>query len=277
MILHVLMDNRSCSSEFASEHGLALFIETGQENILFDTGASDAFIKNAHLMGVDLGSADLSVLSHGHYDHGGGLEAFFRVNDTAPVYVQTTAFDGYYKQGKEWKYIGLPETVKKNPRFLLKKGSYRLGRGLEVLSGIRPRRLNPQDNRLMYRQEATGMQPDDFSHEQNLILTEEGKHLLITGCAHQGIVNILEEYFVLKGAYPDVVLGGFHLLDDDGDKTLEGFVKEIGEFLKSTGSLFYTGHCTGEKAFGILKDILGDRIGSISSGTVLKLFDDSEE
>lgn len=274
MILYVLMDNRSLSEEYTFEHGLAVFIETGQANILFDTGASAAFLDNSRGIGVDLTKVDLAVLSHGHYDHGGGMEAFFKVNATAPVYVQTSAFDGYYKREEEWTYIGLPETLKGNPRFRSKKGSYRLGQGMEVLSGVRPRRLNPRDNRFMYRRDAGGFHPDDFSHEQNLILFQAGKSILITGCAHQGIVNILEEYYLIKGAYPDVVLGGFHLLDDEEDKTLSHFYQEVSEYLGSTGSKFYTGHCTGENAFGILKEVLGDKIGRISSGTVLKLFDD---
>lgn len=276
MIIRVLMDNAALSNELAKEHGLSLYIETATQRILFDTGASSAFARNAQKMGVDLAEADLAVLSHGHYDHGGGLEEFLRLNQTAPVYVQEGAFAGYFAQEEEkYHYIGLAQNLRDSSRFRRLTGNSSLTPDSWILSGIRPLRLNPPDNRTMYHEEAGGMMPDRFDHEQNLILKEEGKTLLVTGCAHKGIVNILEQFYMLKGAYPDAVLGGFHLPGDAMDHTLEGIVREIGSYLKDTGADFFTGHCTGNAAFSLLREILGSRLEGIAAGRVLRLFGDA--
>ena len=72
MIIKVLSENTAASDEFGCEHGLSLYVETGKHRLLFDTGASDLFAKNAARLGVELSAVDTAVLSHGHYDHGGG-------------------------------------------------------------------------------------------------------------------------------------------------------------------------------------------------------------
>ena len=81
MIVKVLSENTTSSEKFESEHGLSLYIETGTHKVLFDTGSSDLFAKNAEKMGVDIASVDLAVISHGHYDHGGGLKTFLGINN----------------------------------------------------------------------------------------------------------------------------------------------------------------------------------------------------
>ena len=96
MILKVLTENTAVSDEFLYEHGLSFYIETEKHRILFDMGQSDAFIKNAETMGVDLSLVDIAVLSHGHYDHGGGLDAFLDENSCGKVYINKNAFKDYY-------------------------------------------------------------------------------------------------------------------------------------------------------------------------------------
>ena len=96
MNLTVLLENTACRDELVAEHGLSLYIEAGGKRILFDTGASPAFADNAEKLGIDLSQVDLCILSHGHYDHGGGIRRFLEINDHAPVYVSRHAFGDYY-------------------------------------------------------------------------------------------------------------------------------------------------------------------------------------
>ena len=108
----VLAENTPYNSNFACEHGLSLYIETEKHKILFDSGQTSIFSSNADLLGVDLSKVDVAVLSHGHYDHGGGLERFLEINKTAPIYINRNAFGKFYN-GTE-KYIGLAETLRSN-------------------------------------------------------------------------------------------------------------------------------------------------------------------
>ena len=102
MKVTTLMENTACAERYAAEHGLSLFIETKKINILFDSGSSEAFADNAEKLGVDLGTADIAILSHGHYDHSGGLLRFLKRNEKAPVYVQKDAFEEHFNiEGKD--------------------------------------------------------------------------------------------------------------------------------------------------------------------------------
>ena len=105
MKIVTLLENTASCPGVAPQHGLSLYIETEEWKILFDMGQDDTFAVNAEQLGIDLSKVNLAVLSHGHYDHGGGLAAFLRMNKTAPVYIHTDAF-GHYYNGIE-KYIGL--------------------------------------------------------------------------------------------------------------------------------------------------------------------------
>ena len=109
MKLITLMENTTTRDDLVCEHGLSLYIEAGDLRILFGAGQSAAFADNAEKLGVDLSAVDLCILSHGHYDHGGGIARFLEVNDHAPVYVSRHAFGDFYNA--EGKYIGLDSAL----------------------------------------------------------------------------------------------------------------------------------------------------------------------
>lgn len=96
MKITCLTENTSICDEIGYEHGLSLYIETEEHNILFDMGQSDLFFQNAEKLGVDIAAVDIAILSHGHYDHGGGLAKFLEVNSLAPIYISRYAFEPYY-------------------------------------------------------------------------------------------------------------------------------------------------------------------------------------
>ena len=107
-----LVENTVCDNGCGAEHGLSYYIETKKHKILMDTGASDLFLKNAKKLGIDLTKVDILVLSHGHFDHGGGILSFAEINSTAKIYVQESAFGGFYKEEQEgYRYIGLDPAI----------------------------------------------------------------------------------------------------------------------------------------------------------------------
>ncbi len=274
MIIKTLVENTSISDDLGGEHGLSLYIETKRHKLLFDTGASPLFGENARKMQVDLAEVDLAAISHGHYDHGGGLGTFLNLNPKAKVYLHKRAFDKRYvhlTNGKN-KYIGLDAGLLPNDRFIFVGDSLVIDEELELLQGVKAEKLNPSGNRVLMVEAGSELVPDDFVHEQNLFIQEDGNTLLIVGCGHKGIVNILEHFRLAKGYWPDLVIGGFHLsnpgsgIDED-----PAVVAEIGDYLKQTQKKFYTGHCTGINSFNHLKSILGDQLEYLATGTQIVL------
>ena len=125
-----LLENTAARDDMRIEHGLSLLIETGTHRILFDMGQSDAFLQNAEILGESLETVDLAILSHGHYDHGGGLSSFLTINDHAPVYISRHAF-GSYRNGTQ-KYIGLDPSLATHPRLVFTDGIQPIGEKLTL-------------------------------------------------------------------------------------------------------------------------------------------------
>jgi 7,8-dihydropterin-6-yl-methyl-4-(beta-D-ribofuranosyl)aminobenzene 5'-phosphate synthase len=197
---------------------------------------------------------DFAVLSHGHYDHGGGLGKFVTWNKTAPVYISSYAFEPHYSQNG---YIGLEPSLQDSSRMVF------VSENTVVAPGITLHRLDsaPTDTAGLEMEEAGVRKSDDFRHEQYLMLEEAGKRILISGCSHKGILNIMEAF------RPDVLVGGFHFMKI----TDEAWLKTAAETLLSYNTVYYTGHCTGQKQYDYLKTVMGDRLHYIATGTILEL------
>jgi len=259
MKLFALMENTVCREDLTAEHGLSLYIETGNQKILFDAGQSDAFADNAQKMQVDLTGVDFAVLSHGHYDHGGGLAKFLAINPTAPVYVSREAFGEYYN-GSE-KYIGLDASLQKNPRIRFAGSRTPLGDGITLWG---PEETTPFPIRpfgLTVKHSST-FAPETFRHEQYLLIEEQGKRILISGCSHRGILNIMHRF------QPDVCVGGFHFMKLSPDSEE---LRRAAELLADYPTTYFTGHCTGQAQYDAMKQILGDRLHALSSGAVFEI------
>lgn len=251
MKLITLIENTTCSPTLACEHGLSLYLETGAHKILFDMGQSSAFAENAEKLGIDLSLVDFAVLSHGHYDHGGGLETFLHRNRTAPVYLSCHAFEPHFNaSGKD---IGL-KTPASSERLIFIQGVTELASGLTLYTVPFP----PTDTAGMTFRDG---QPEDFRHEQYLLIEESGKRILISGCSHKGIVAIAEHF------RPDVLIGGFHFMKTED----ENLLADAANRLLALNCTYYTGHCTGQKQYDFLKSRMGDRLHSIPTGSVITL------
>ena len=132
MKITALAENISLDENIGAEHGLSLYIETDSHKILFDMGQTALFAENAEKLGVDLTKVDLAVLSHGHYDHGGGLERFLEINKTAPVYISRFAFGEHYN-GTE-KYIGLDKSLRSSDRLVFVGDEIKIDKSLGIFS-----------------------------------------------------------------------------------------------------------------------------------------------
>ena len=258
MKITVLMENTSASGEYLCEHGLSLFIETENQKILFDMGQTDGFYENAVKMGIDLTKVDFAVLSHGHYDHGGGLHKFLEVNKTAPVYINRFAFEPHYN-GAE-KYIGLDAELKDNPQLVFTDEEYEIADNITLFSCNSKEKNYDLGSFGLSVIENGVLVPDNFRHEQYLLIEENGKKILISGCSHKGIIDITNWF------NPDVLVGGFHF----SKLPLDELLKSYAEALDSFKTVYYTCHCTGDAQYNFMKKYMKN-LNYISAGDYINI------
>ena len=254
MKLVTLMENTTACGNLRCEHGLSLYLETGDHKILFDAGQSGAFAENAEKLGVDLEKVDFAVLSHGHYDHGGGLETFLEINKTAPVYVSGHAFEPHYSANG---YIGLDLQLQGREQLRSVVEETRIAEGITLYRLD----VDPADTAGLEMEEQGRRKPDDFRHEQYLLVEEAGKRILISGCSHKGILQIMEAF------RPDILVGGFHFMKITEEAKLAEAAKKLLEY----NTVYYTGHCTGQTQYAYLKSVMGDQLYYIAAGTIVEL------
>lgn len=268
-----LLENTSLSPEYKTKHGLSLYIETLGHKILFDMGPDETFLDNAERLGIDISAVDTAVISHGHSDHGGGLAAFFKANSSAKVYVHEAAFGKYYSKASDSPaYIGLDDTLKDSGRIVLAGPLLEIAEGMVLFSGVTGREYFSGANNTLFKETEGGLMPDDFAHEQNLIIIENGMSVLFAGCAHNGIVNIQRKAEEILGRPVDIVVAGFHLYNPATKKMIsEALVQEIACVLQKNNTRYHTCHCTGEDAYKMLKGILGEQISYLSTGGSLDI------
>lgn len=268
MKIITLVDNRTQSESLETEHGLSLYIETDDNlKILYDTGQSDLFIHNANKLGVDLSAIDRVVISHGHYDHIGGLLSFMKLNKTAKVYMNASIFNYEYfslKKGVKKMNGFSPDLMQHSERFVLLDRNTQID-NLWFITDITHKYDSPKGNTILYRQKDGVEELDDFSHELILVVDTAQSLCVFTGCAHNGVLNIVSTVqTVLPDKQIQCVYGGFHLIDTkdfvktESEKELKNIARELTITLPV--AQFYTGHCTGSSAFTILKDEMGEKL-----------------
>jgi len=264
------------------EHGLSLFIQTQNKNILFDMGQTNLFAKNASLLGINLQTVDFAILSHGHYDHGGlssplpatlkneyfGIEAFAHINQKAPIFINSNAFSQNYNANK--KYIGLNQELLQSKiaeRFIFVQDEKEITQNIKLFScNSYKKSVATNAFGLMQLQNGTFV-PDNFNHEHYLLIQENDKKILISGCSHKGILNIVEWF------KPDFLIGGFHFKSLDVENPCQKLeLKSYAKKLASYNTKYFTCHCTGTQQFEILKSIMKEKVEYISTGDVINIF-----
>lgn len=260
-----LMEDNLCGEGLIAEHGLSLYIETPRHKLLVDTGQSEKTWGNAAAKGVDITGVDTVFLSHGHYDHSGGLMKFASINPNAKIYMRRNAGGDYYsfKDGEE-KYIGIDKNILGLPKINLIDGNTVLDDELSVFTNVKPIRFWPKGNLRLHELKTGKFIQDSFSHEMYLVIKfGEKEYALISGCAHNGILNILDSFRGIYKTEPKLVVSGFHMIQSEYDEADISQIEKIGDELSRMNTIFYSGHCTGETAYGLLKNKLGDKLQAI--------------
>lgn len=253
MKVTVLMEN-SAPQGLISEHGLSFFLEYRGGHYLLDAGECGAVLFNAAKLGIDLSEVEKAALSHGHYDHADGFNAFFTVNHTAPVYARPRITEPETWGDKEYIGVNPGMLCRHSSRFCLEDGPRDLADGLHLV-------------------------PDHVKHEQSLVAETSAGLIIFNSCCHAGVVQILTQ---LKERFPGqpirAVLGGFHLMGKGGVSTLGPAPEKVHAIAATlrdelnVGAI-YTGHCTGVPAYAILEEELGDRLHPLTTGAVYEFED----
>ena len=274
MVITTLVENTSLLKEFKCKHGLSLHIKTNKHNILFDLGSNGLFIENAIKLNINISDVDILVISHGHKDHGGALKLFLQHNSKAKIYINKDAFNKYYTSvlGALKFYVGLDDRLQFNERIIFTEDIFQIDEDICLFSNVPKKYETSNLNDSLFIKIDGKYYKDDFTHEQSLLIRENDKFILIAGCAHKGIVNIIDKAEEIMDSNLSTVIGGFHLFNPVNKKSesLE-FISNIAKNLNNKNTIFYTCHCTGNKAFNILKENLKDKIMYLSTGQVIEL------
>lgn len=279
MKVQVLIDNISSFTEgerprkLFGEWGLSVYVEFEGKRYLLDTGASHLFAKNAGVMGVDLSKVDIGILSHAHYDHANGMAKFFALNETAPFYVRKGVAENCYHAHKLFgrltyhEYIGIHKGWLKRfaDRIRYAEGDMQIAPNVYLVPHKTAGLENIGERAHLSVKENGKFRYDSFDHEQSLVFDTPQGLFVMNSCSHAGADNIVKE---IEATFPGkkiyALLGGFHLFRYKDD-----VVRAFAERLRALDvQKIYTGHCTGDRAYAILHDVLGDRVQQMRCGMV---------
>ena len=270
MKITVLSDNIGCRT-LHGEWGLSFHIEFGGKKYLLDTGSSELFLTNAGKLGIDISEIECAVLSHAHYDHSLGMEAFFRVNSKAPFLISPNAGENCYAGlGCLSRYIGLPKGILSvyKDRVKMISGVSEIDKNVFIVPHSTDGLSKIGRRNHLYVRRGWRYFPDDFNHEQSLVFRTDSGLVIFNSCSHSGADVVMKEVErALPGEKVKAYLGGLHLFRMSGSE-----VEEIAVKIRKIGiSRVITGHCTGEKAYAVLKSQLGEAIEQFHCGMVIEL------
>lgn len=270
-----LIENRQDKEEvLINEHGLALYIECDNKKILFDTGASGNFIKNAEALNKDIKNLDYVVISHGHYDHSGGFKEFLKVsNKLFKLIVGDGFFNKKYKKLEEgYKFNGNSfseeDIYKENIDInIIKDDTYKLAENIFIFRNFqRATKYEKLNEKFLLKNDNNYVQ-DEFLDEIALGITHDKGLIVVLGCSHVGIVNILDTITKRTNMRIYAVIGGSHLIEADEER----LDKTIEYFKDNNISLLRLSHCTGDKAIDRLTATFEKEFSYNNTGNIIEI------
>lgn len=275
-ITTLIENNPDKNNILCSEHGLSLYIEINEKKILFDTGQSGDFIKNAEKLKIDLNDLNYVVLSHGHYDHSGGFKKLVQnASKSFKLIVGNGFFNEKYKliEREQYKFNGNSfdeEFISQNNISLkcINQDIFNITKDVIIFSNFERKNNFEILNKKFYIKENGEYILDDFSDEIVLGVKHEKGLVVILGCSHVGIVNILES-ITQRACMPIyAIVGGSHLIEAD-----ELRLNNTVNYLKEKNiSIFRLSHCTGDSAVGKLEDKFGNKFVYNNTGNVIEFY-----
>jgi len=247
-----LVEDTGIGAGLSCEHGLSFWIEYGNRTVLFDTGQAGLLFKNAKKLGVDLDKTEAVILSHGHYDHTGGLADVLDAAPNALVYMHPAALGPKFsRKGTQARAIGIPDSVKQAIRFHAEKNRVVWTRApVEIMPGLFvtgpiPRNTDFEGVGGAFYIDSNCQKADTLPDDHAAFFDTPRGLIVILGCSHAGVVNTLDYIMKLSGnKHIDSVVGGMHLLNASEDR-IERTVKFLHECnVQNIGPC----HCTGENA-----------------------------
>ncbi len=277
--IQAIVDNysRPAEDKLATEAGLSYWIEYGEENFLFDTGDGEAIQKNMPILKRNRESIDSIILSHGHYDHTGGLGWVLCGNKEAEIFAKTTVANTLWSERiTGFALAGMNEQValEAADRFHYFEEVLEIAPDFFLIPKASDRYPRPESSKFLWEGNEGELQPDSFDHECFIVVRREAGLIVITGCSHQGVTNMVDQAMILFPDEPVLhVLGGFHLQGRKPDfHEKEETIDAVGEYLKAqVARTIYTGHCTGLPAFERLQEKVGDQVQYFYAGDILEL------
>jgi 7,8-dihydropterin-6-yl-methyl-4-(beta-D-ribofuranosyl)aminobenzene 5'-phosphate synthase len=265
-----LVENTAERAGLLGEHGLAIWLEVGEQCVLWDTGQGLTILHNAHQLNVELHRAEAIVLSHGHYDHTGGLSVVLRQATQALVYACPEVCQRRFVRDVDGttRDIGMPEAeVQAVRRRGIEFGE--AGKPTEIVAGLYmtgaiPRRLNFENVGGRFVLDEAGRKADLIPDDQALFFSSPRGTVVLLGCAHAGLLNTLSYVQHLTGGEPIYcVLGGMHLRNASRVR-LERSVEAIQQM---NIACLRPAHCTGTRAITAFRNVFPTRCGEWSVGT----------
>jgi len=272
MKITILNENTVYKRGLSAEHGLSLYIECHGRKILFDVGQSDVFLRNAGNLGVDLQDLDAVILSHGHYDHCGGMEALVKEIELPKVYITKKAFEekkNINSDGVTYRNIGIDwDKSLLGDRVVEVEEKCEISEGIYLLQGIPYANdfEEPGKGLMVWKNEELIV--DKMEDEQILVIEEDDRLHVFLGCSHPGIINALN---YVKREFPgkkiDSLLAGMHL-KGAANQRLERTFDELEQF---DIELMMPVHCTGQEAIVRMKRRFPSQCRIVTCGEVIEI------